>query len=282
MTRTALGTGAFEGFGILDDGTTYLDGDDSGFGPKNGGPGDFVLQVHPGQPVHRQRARSPTSSQSPYAVGRGLRPAGRPRHQLRPGPRVRLRAVDPAAARRRSRTSRPQGLAAGLTGYYRPEDADLDPIALQPGQRAGVQPRHRRRDQPPLRRGRSASPTAPSRRPRPTPPCPRSSRSCSAAPARASTCPTTSRSSRAPATSILHEDAETTFEFPHNNDLWDCLPDGAGPGPAVRRLRPHRHAERPDGGVDRRHLRRHRQHFYVSIQHNISGQATILEITGWK
>ena len=27
-------------------------------------------------------------------------------------------------------------------------------------------------------------------------------------------------------TSILHEDAETTFEGPHNNDLWDCLPDG--------------------------------------------------------
>ena len=26
---------------------------------------------------------------------------------------------------------------------------------------------------------------------------------------------------------IMHEDAETTFEAPHNNDMWDCLADGA-------------------------------------------------------
>ena len=26
---------------------------------------------------------------------------------------------------------------------------------------------------------------------------------------------------------VLNEDAETTFESPHNNDMWDCLPDGA-------------------------------------------------------
>src|SRR5262249_32072113 len=39
VTRTALGRAAFEGLGILHDGTTYLDWDDSGFGPKNGGPG---------------------------------------------------------------------------------------------------------------------------------------------------------------------------------------------------------------------------------------------------
>ena len=47
VTRTALGRDAFEGLAILNDGTTYLDGDDSGFGPKNGGPGRRVLQVRP-------------------------------------------------------------------------------------------------------------------------------------------------------------------------------------------------------------------------------------------
>ena len=25
---------------------------------------------------------------------------------------------------------------------------------------------------------------------------------------------------------VLHEDAETSFESPHNNDIWDCLSDG--------------------------------------------------------
>ena len=29
---------------------------------------------------------------------------------------------------------------------------------------------------------------------------------------------------------IIHEDAETEFEGPHNNDLWSCLEDGSDDG----------------------------------------------------
>jgi secreted PhoX family phosphatase len=81
---------------------------------------------------------------------------------------------------------------------------------------------------------------------------------------------------------VIDEDAETDFEFPHNNDLWDCLPDGPDQEPAVGRCV--RIATLNDlttewtGGIfDATGTR-----FFVSIQHNISGRATILEITGWK
>jgi hypothetical protein len=47
VTRTAPGTAGFEGIGILPDGTAYLDPDDSGFGAKNGGPGDANFRLIP-------------------------------------------------------------------------------------------------------------------------------------------------------------------------------------------------------------------------------------------
>jgi hypothetical protein len=74
ITRTALGTAAFEGLGILGDGTSYLDGDDSDLGPKNGGPGDSLFKFIPDHPFH---GTTPITnlSQSPWTSGRtfGLR-----------------------------------------------------------------------------------------------------------------------------------------------------------------------------------------------------------------
>jgi len=84
------------------------------------------------------------------------------------------------------------------------------------------------------------------------------------------------------ANAVLHEDAETTFEGPHDNDLWDCLPDGpdqdllADGCIRVGTLNDLT-AEWTGGIFDATGTR-----FFVSIQHNISGEATILEITGWK
>jgi secreted PhoX family phosphatase len=81
---------------------------------------------------------------------------------------------------------------------------------------------------------------------------------------------------------VLHEDAETTFEFPHNNDLWDCLPDG--PDQDLLSDGCARIATLNDltsewtGGI----FDASGKHFFVSVQHNISGNGTILEIDGWK
>jgi len=81
---------------------------------------------------------------------------------------------------------------------------------------------------------------------------------------------------------IVHEDAETTFEFPHNNDLWDCLPDMQDQDllsdGCIRIATLNDLTAEWTGGI----FDASGQHFYVSIQHNISGQATILDITGWR
>ena len=59
---------AIEGYGILADGTTYLDNDDSGFGPKNGGPGDGFYKFVPTNP-YAGSAPITDLSQSPYVAG---------------------------------------------------------------------------------------------------------------------------------------------------------------------------------------------------------------------
>ena len=80
---------------------------------------------------------------------------------------------------------------------------------------------------------------------------------------------------------VLHEDAETTFEGPHNNDLWGCLPDGPDQDlltdGCVRIATLNDLTAEWTGGI----FDASGNHFYVSIQHNISGKATILDITGW-
>jgi hypothetical protein len=131
VTRTALGTFAFEGMGILPDGTTYLDGDDSSFGPHDGGPGDAYFKF---VPTHPFTGGAPITdlTQSPYGAGEvyGLRIGlGNDYGQGREygvGQWIHL-----------PHTTNPNleaaGLAAGLSGYYRPEDMDLDPIATAKG-----------------------------------------------------------------------------------------------------------------------------------------------------
>jgi len=81
---------------------------------------------------------------------------------------------------------------------------------------------------------------------------------------------------------VIHEDAATTYLTPHNDDLWDCLPDGSDPDllsdgciriGTLNDLT----AEWTGGEFDG-----NGEHFYVSVQHNISGKGLILDISGWK
>ena len=73
---------------------------------------------------------------------------------------------------------------------------------------------------------------------------------------------------------MIHQDAETTFETPHNNDLWDCLPDGADQDllsdGCIRIATLNDLTAEWTGGI----FDASGTHFYVSVQHNISGQAT--------
>jgi hypothetical protein len=83
---------------------------------------------------------------------------------------------------------------------------------------------------------------------------------------------------------IIHEDGSTTGAQggTRNNDLWDCLDDGSDDDSlsdgcirigSLNDL----DAEWTGGFFDSTG-----KHFYVSVQHNSSGFGTILDITGWK
>jgi secreted PhoX family phosphatase len=81
---------------------------------------------------------------------------------------------------------------------------------------------------------------------------------------------------------IIHEDGDTGFERPHNNDLWSCLDDGRDDNlqsdgclriATLNDLT----AEWTGGFFDPSG-----RHFYVSIQHNKTGFGVVLDITGWR
>jgi secreted PhoX family phosphatase len=90
---------------------------------------------------------------------------------------------------------------------------------------------------------------------------------------------------------VIHEDGDNVATG-RNNDLWDCLPDGRdddtmsdgcvriatlkdlGPVGAPNEAEG---AEWTGGVFDATG-----KHFYVSVQHNMTGYGVILDITGWK
>jgi len=83
---------------------------------------------------------------------------------------------------------------------------------------------------------------------------------------------------------IVHEDGSTGAQptgVGPNNDLWDCLDDGADIDTLsdgwVRIASINDTTAEWTGGF----FDASGKNFYVSIQHNISGYGTILKITGW-
>ncbi len=82
---------------------------------------------------------------------------------------------------------------------------------------------------------------------------------------------------------VIHEDADTNtaLQGPHNNDLWDCLPDGTDPDlqsdGCIRIATLNDLTAEWTGGI----FDASGTHFYVSVQHNITGKGVILDITGW-
>ena len=87
---------------------------------------------------------------------------------------------------------------------------------------------------------------------------------------------------------IIHEDGDGPIAaIPHNNDLWDCLPDGADADQmtdgcvriaTINDLVGSEGAAEWTGGIFNRLGTR----FYVSVQHNETGFGTVYEVSGWK
>ena len=274
----ALGFNAFEGLAILPNGVTYYGNE---LAPTNGAAGGAFYKFVPTTPWVAGTAPITNLSQSPYANGSvyALRVGTSTNHGQ--GIQNGTGSWQPLAGASGHQLT-PLAQAAHATGYYRPEDIDIDQKALTAGN---------------IRfcgnnTGRDASgywgETV----------C--ITDGTVAASASSSTTPQVqllvqgSQSINMPdniayqasrSNWIVHEDGSTGTQptgVGPNNDLWDCLDDGADidtltDGCVRIGSLNDTTAEWTGGFFDASG-----KNMYVSIQHNISGYGTILKITGWK
>ena len=281
QTLTAIGRNGWEGFGIVPNGVTIASGDDTSVGPLNGGPGDSYFKfvpTHlwtPGDPPISDLSQSPYNSGSWYGLrvsnggsswGQG-REFGSAQWISLPG------GDDPDLPT--------QGLAAGLTGFFRPEDMDIDGGALSHGlvrvcsPDTGDETSHLFGQVVCITDG-SISGSATNAGPTEVQPFVFGGTS------QGINMPDNIGYQPGRGNWVLNEDAETTFEGPHNNDIWDCLPDGNDQDllsdGCVRAATLNDLTAEWTGGI----FDGTGKHYFVSVQHNISGKGTIIEITGWK
>jgi len=277
VARPALGRLSFEGLALYANGVTYF-GDE--LRPAGGVAGGAYFKFIPAS--LRDPGAGPVTSldQSPYATpGKifGLRVGGSDFGQgteLGQGAWVPI----PAAA---DPDLRAQAAALHLTGYYRPEDIDIDRGAEANsqvrfcGNNTGNENEQLWGETVCISDGsvqQAGANTA----------VPQVQRFVQGSPAIAM--PDNAAYQPGRGNWIIHEDAETNtaLQGPHNNDLWDCLPDGADPDlqsdGCVRMATLNDLTAEWTGGI----FDASGKHFYVSVQHNISGAGTILDITGWQ
>jgi hypothetical protein len=130
VTRTALGRLSFEGIVLLADGTTYY-GDE--LRPANGKPGGGIYKFVPASPwtggTVTALKQSPLVAGSVYVMRLGLRNGGTDYGQgTNTGAGKWIGPLSPATDLATAALA-----AGGYTGYYRPEDMELDPIAFAGG-----------------------------------------------------------------------------------------------------------------------------------------------------
>lgn len=272
VRRTALGFLSYEGVGVLPSGVTYY-GDE--LAPSSGAPGGAYYKFVPAHPYDggapiTDLADSPLASGTVYGLQVGQGSSTGQGMNSGQGRWVALTG---------GQSLRPQAVSQKLTGFYRPEDLSIDEGALADGNvrwcgtNTGREEAHYFGETVCLTDG---------------------------TPAQAATGASTPEVQQLVVGSpelnmpdniayqpgrgnwIVHEDAETTFERPHDNDLWSCLDDGGdadlqSDGCLRVATLNDLSAEWTGGFFDPTGT-----HFYVSVQHNKSGTGTLLDVTGWK
>jgi len=284
IVRPALGRLSFEGFGLYDSGLVYY-GDENR--PLNGLPGGAIFKYVPTTPY--LGGPLPAPADSPLASGTvsGLRLGKRSGNNdfgqgsetglgtwipVGSGPDQDLRAKTP-----------PPPVGVGLTGFYRPEDLDIDLAAKAAGQVRFCGPMTGNEEAKNFGKvvcffdGNLADAAAGTS-------TPEAQNLIDNYPQFAM--PDNIAYQPGRGNWIVHEDAETTFQGTglgnHDNDLWSCLDDHADDnllGDGCIRIATLRDLDAEwTGGI----FDATGRHFYVSVQHNSSGKGVILDITGWK
>ena len=275
VARPALGRNSFEGLGIYASGVTYY-GDENR--PGGGVGGGAYFKFIPATLRDPNAGPVTSLSQSPYAAGSvfGLRVGASDFGQ---GTETGQGAWVPIPAAP-DPDLRAQAAALHLTGYYRPEDIDIDRGAEAKGNvrfcgnntgndgelnwgeticilDGTLQQAAANSGVPEVQRFVQGSPEI--------------------------TMPDNIAYQPGRGNWIVHEDADTNpAQGPKNDDLWACLPDGGDPDlqsdGCVRVATLNDTNAEWTGGI----FDASGKHFYVSVQHNVTGAGTILDITGWK
>ena len=274
VQRPALGSVAFEGIATLPNGVTYY-GDE--LSPSNGAIGGSYYKFVPTHPWVGGALVS--LADSPYAagtiavlkVGQGSN-TGQGMNQG-VGSWVTI-TPDPTTG-----SLRPAATATKATGFYRPEDLTLDLTALAAGNvracgnNTGREEARYYGETICFTDGTIAEATAGTA-------TPTTQLLVVGTPEFAM--PDNLDQQPGRGNWIIHEDGDTSFDRPHNNDLWSCAADGADDdllSDGCLRIGTLNDltAEWTGGLFDPSG-----DHFYVSIQHNKSGFGTIIDITGWR
>ncbi|MCU1429267.1 MAG: hypothetical protein JWL83_3267 [Actinomycetia bacterium] len=296
VRRDSLGRLSFEGLAIYPNGVTYY-GDENR--PANGTPGGAYFKYVPTTPWSGGTLTD--LSQSPFASGSvsGLR-LGKlvsgantdygQGTQIGRGTWVPV-CSDGTATPCNDPDLRAFTAANKLTGYYRPEDLSVDPAALANGQSVkscgpntgneGTD--HNWGEVICITDGNLSAATAGTATPE--------VQYFVLGSSDLAMLDNIAYQNGARGNWVLHEDGDIDITG-KNNDLWDCLPDGSDADTQSDGcIRIGTLNDRPvnapgfnpegaewTGGI----FDATGTHFYVSIQHNVTGKAVVLDITGWK
>jgi secreted PhoX family phosphatase len=280
VTRPAVGRLAFEGIGLYPTGVMYY-GDENR--PLNGTAGGAYFKFIPARPWIPGNAPITNLADSPLASGSvfGLRLGKRAGNtdfgqgsNTGQGTWIPIPNAGLAATRLRTEAANSK-----LTGYYRPEDIDIDLKALAIGnvRFCGVNTGNESEDRnwgevvcfTDGTLEEALANTA----------VPEAQLFVVGNPEQAMMDNVAYQPGRG--NWIFHEDGEGP-EVGRNNDLWSCLEDGAdddrlSDGCVRIGTLNDLNAEWTGGTFDASG-----QRFFVSIQHNVTGHGVILEITGWQ
>jgi hypothetical protein len=275
VQRPALGSVAFEGIGILPNGVTYY-GDE--LAPSNGTPGGAYYRF---VPTHPFAGGTPITSlaDSPYAAGSiSVLRIGQGSNTGQ-GMAQGVGTWQPISPDAVTGSLRPGANAVHATGFYRPEDLTLDHKRLTAGDvrlcgdNTGREEAHYFGETVCVTDGTVATATGGTSTPEVE---------LLVVGSPEFSMPDNIEYQPGRGNWIVHEDGETTFERPHNNDLWSCMDDdrdddlqsdGCLRVGTLNDLT----AEWTGGFFDPTGT-----HFYVSVQHNKTGFGVVLDITGWR
>jgi len=275
-TRPALGRMSFEGIALYPNGVMYAMDENR---PLNGVPGGAYFKFIPatpwsGTPV-TNLAASPLVAGTIYGLRLGKRSGNTDYGQATQtglGTWVLVTSVPNTNLRAAAATLK-------LTGYYRPEDAEVDPVALAAGNvrfcanNTGNESQdHTWGETICVTDGTLAQATTNAAVPEVQ-------------------YLVLGSSEFAMSDNIAYEPIHGNFvinedgdgaDFGRNNDIWSCLDDGDDADDqsdgCIRVVSLNDLTAESTGGL----FNKWGDHYYVSIQHNVTGHGVVLDITGWR